>query len=46
MEEGIPGPQLCAEFHRCGFTAPEIVKNGNFWYKFAHKGNFWGTQKN
>jgi len=21
------------------------MKNGNFWYKFARKGEFWGPQK-
>jgi len=25
--------------------APKIAKNGNFWYKFANKGKFWGPQK-
>ena len=28
---------------KCGFTAPKIVKNGNFWYTFAPKGKFWGS---
>jgi len=22
-----------------------MAKNGNFWYKFAPKGKFWGPQK-
>jgi len=31
---------------QCGLTAPKIVKNGNFWYKFAPKGKFWeSTEK-
>jgi len=28
---------------KCGFTAPNIVKNGNFWYKFSHKEKFKGA---
>ena len=23
--------------------SPQIAKNGNFWYKFAAKGTFWGS---
>ena len=31
---------------KCGFTAPKITKNCNFWYKFAPKGKFWeSTEK-
>jgi len=29
---------------KCGFTAPKIVKNGNFWYTFAPKEKFRGRQ--
>ena len=28
---------------KCGLTGPKIAKNGNFWYKFAHKGKSWGS---
>jgi len=50
MEEGVPGPHPHTKFHRggikkCGLTAPTIMKNGNFWYKFAPKGKFWGSTK-
>jgi len=48
MEEGIADPHPDAKFHRCDLKmwAYNIVKNGNFLYKFAHKGKFWGlTEK-
>ena len=29
---------------KCELTAPKIVKNANFWYKFAPKGKSTGAQ--
>jgi len=29
--------------YKCGFKSPQIEKIWNFWYKFAHKGKFWGA---
>ena len=48
--EEVSRPHAHAKLHRCGFknvgfTAPKIAKNGNFWYKFAPEGKFWGLQK-
>ena len=48
LGKGVPGPHFPAKFHRCGLKnvgAPKMAKNGNFWYKFAPKGKFWGPQK-
>jgi len=49
MEEGFPGLHPHAKFHRfrfkCGLTTSKIVKNGNFWYKFAPEGKFCGSTK-
>ena len=28
---------------KCGLTVPKIAKNGNYLYKFAPWGKFWGS---
>ena len=47
MKQEVPGPHALANFHRFGFKmwaySTQNRENGNFWYKFAHKGKFWGS---
>ena len=33
------------QLKKCGLTAPKVVKNCNFFYKFSPKGKFLGPQK-
>jgi len=46
MGKGVLGPLSRAKLHSNQFRnvdllPPQIVKIGNFWYKFAHKGKSW-----